>query len=69
MQADAIVIASFKISIPSADPPGGNQCFCEYLYIVCAVFCQGFIQTKLIIFFFFIPFNKFVLLGRTHSFI
>uniref|UniRef100_A0A914MSY7 Candidate secreted effector n=1 Tax=Meloidogyne incognita TaxID=6306 RepID=A0A914MSY7_MELIC len=68
MQADAIVIASFKISIPSAATPG-NQCFCEYLYIVCAIFGQSFIQTKLIIFFFFIPFNKFVLLARTHSFI
>uniref|UniRef100_A0A914NTM6 Candidate secreted effector n=1 Tax=Meloidogyne incognita TaxID=6306 RepID=A0A914NTM6_MELIC len=66
MHADAIVIASFKISIPPVDAPG-DQCFCKYLYIVCAIFSQSFIQTKLLIFFFFIPFIKFILLLRGHS--
>uniref|UniRef100_A0A914NGP4 Uncharacterized protein n=1 Tax=Meloidogyne incognita TaxID=6306 RepID=A0A914NGP4_MELIC len=64
MHADAIVIASFKISIPPVAAPG-DQCFCKYLYIVCAIFSQSFIQ-QIAYFFFFIPFIKFILLLRGH---
>uniref|UniRef100_A0A914N2W8 Uncharacterized protein n=1 Tax=Meloidogyne incognita TaxID=6306 RepID=A0A914N2W8_MELIC len=44
--------------------PECNQCFCEYLDIVCTIFGQGFVQAKLFIFFFFIPFVKFMLFFR-----